>query len=355
MAKRTNLAHNEKGALPQEDRFTHEQSLSWVSALKDGERRGHVDWKQAIRHTIQQNSLIDTKSSLRALERTSLSYRPMAVFMGIGLCSGTNLSRGLPLDAVGYVLAAEAVRKSIKAKSLIVLIADTHAISCGLPETAVNDSARDVISVLNRIRDLGRFTEMKLIKASELHSRYHYRSIFETVCSRTSAFDHPYFTKEAADIEFIRRQHNTLLKIGWSMGGTESVRDERAFDRCYEKWVGNRVAFVYTKPGRTLDDTHPRGVPYIETDLNRRICIRKGEKAGEKLRAGLNNASQQNTRAVRTHTKAVCRLYSKMVETLHGDVETRADRIITSLANNDGESADGLSARKNPPGYGSLI
>ncbi len=339
MVKRTNLARKEKGALAQKNRFAHKRYLSWDSALKDSERRCHADWKKAIKHTIQQNSLIDTKSSLRALERTSLSYRPMAVFMGIGLCSGTNLTRGLPLDAVGYLLAAEAIRRSIKAKKLIVLIADTHAISCGLPETAVNDSARDVISVLNRIRDLGRFTEMKFMKASELHSRYHYRSILETVCSRTSAFDHPYFTKEAADIEFIRRQHNTLLKIGWSMGGTKSVRDERAFDRCYEKWVGNRVAFVYTKPGRTLDDTHPRAVPYIETDLNRRICIRKGERADEKLRPGLTNASQQNTRAVRTHTKAVCRLYSEMVETLHGDVETRAERIISSLTNNDAGSA----------------
>jgi len=333
MAKRTNLAHKEKGALAQKARFSHEREMTWVSALKEGERRCNVDWKRAIRQTIQQNSLIDTKSSLKALERVSLSSRPMAIFMGIGLCSGTNLSKGLPLDAVGYVLVAEAVRRSIKAKNLIVLIADTHAISCGLPENAVNDSARDVISVIDRLRALGGFTEMKLMKASHLHSRYHYRSIFETVCSRTSAFDHPYFTKEAADIEFIRRQHNTLLKIGWSMGGTKSLRDERAFDRCYEKWVGNRVAFVYTKPGRTFDDTHPRAVPYIETDLNRRICINKGEKPGEKLRAGLKNASQQNTRAVRTHTKAVCRLYSEMVEPLHGNVETRAERIITRLTN----------------------
>ncbi len=301
-------------------------------SVSEPARSFRENWKTKLIHVIYQNGLIDTAASMKAMENTPLMQRPRGVFLGIGLCSGLEPSKALPLDTVGYLLIAEAVRKSLGARSLEILIADAHAISCGVDRETVENLAEHACLVLSKLRTLGGFESMNIVKASEIHLTRIYRSIFETVKSRSSFFDHPYFTREAADIEFIRRQHESMVKIGWTMGCSGALRDERAFDDCYKKWVGNRVAFVYTKPGRILDDAHSRGAPYIEVDLSRRICIQKDEDVGAKLNSSINGVSDQNTRAVRSHIKAVCRLYSKMVEPLTGTVEERAENIIQSLA-----------------------
>lgn len=288
-------------------------------------------WRRRLEDTIRQSALIHTQTSLAASRRSAIAFRPRGIFVGLGLCSGPRVSQALPLDAVGYLLTAETIRRSLKAPKLMVLIADTHATTSGADPAAVATRAREVIAVVKRLRQRGGFRELELFSASSIHETMAYKGIFKTVKQRSSMFHHPYFTREAADIEYIRRRCGSLVKVGWTLGSKDARRDERAFDGLYENWVGHRVTFVYTKPGRVLDDAHPRGVPYTETDPARRVCLLPDEDLQKKLNPESGPASRDTTKAARNHLKAVCRLYSQMVEPLRGTLEERVHRVLDSL------------------------
>ena len=109
-------------------------------------------WRRRLEETIRQSALIHTQTSLAALRRSSISFRPRGVFVGLGLCSGPQVSQALPLDAVGYLLTAEAVRRSLEAPKLMVLIADTHATTSGADPVSVERQSREVVSVVERDR-----------------------------------------------------------------------------------------------------------------------------------------------------------------------------------------------------------
>lgn len=272
-------------------------------------------WLDDARRAVQQSGLLLTRPSLAGLEQASPGGRPGAVFMGVGLCSATQVSRALPFDLLGMLVPAELLRRAVGARALVVLVADRHALSNDLSNVeefqlrARAREAREVIAGIGAALDM---SSLQLLSGSDLHDSDDHRQVLASVRARATGGPHPYYVREVADVECLRRRYGGLVKVGWSVGAG-GRRDEQSFDRCYRAWIGRAVPFVYCRAGRTLDDRRPKASPYVATDLEHRICLRPDEDPLAKIERARGRASDVTIRGVRKHLKLVARSCRQLV------------------------------------------
>jgi hypothetical protein len=292
----------------------------------------------------RQHPLLETRPSIEAM-RQSASTAPQAVFMGVGLVAEGGVSEALPVDALGLVLGAEEVRRAIDAETLVVLVADTHALLQGAARDAVDASAELYERTLRRVADRCGLTNMHLVRASRLHTQSDYRGVLRSVQCAASAAGDPYLVHEVADIAHFVNEHGALVKVGWALKAARNgaKRDERVFDESFRRWVGEGACFVYTKAGRALDDDRHKAPPYIETDASRRICLQPGEDVAAKLERGQSRISYSTWRGVRKHLNAISRTYSKLVRPLDGPLEERVQAMVDDVVSD--ERLDGPNVR----------
>jgi hypothetical protein len=309
-------------------------------ASPDAAGRAQADeelWLGALRKEILQSPLIESRPSFEALTRCERRTPPKAVFLGIGICTRDRVSGGVPFDLLGVLLPAERIRRAIGAAKLVVAIADRHALTNGLERSDVYRRSREVERLLATVRDRLGLTAMTVVRASGFHGSPEYRAARSLVEQRADGTDHPYFKSEVADIEFFNRAYGGILKVGWTVGRStrsKPKRDEVAFDRRFQRWMGGHVAFVYCKAGRSLSDRRPKGVPYTAVDPAMRICLTPDEDVAEKL--ATCSASPPTVKGVRNHLRAVTRAYSQTVRPLTGPVESRAQEVIDTLFSDSG-------------------
>ncbi len=296
--------------------------------------RTHASVLPKLAHVVTQQSLFATRPSLAGLAHVEArAPAPRAVFVGVGLASNDELSRALPVDALGMLLAAERARRAVHAEGIALLIADAHALCNGIAADLVADRARGYEHVLRgMIARLG-WKDVRLLRAAELHAREDYVQLHEHIRRRAPAGAHPYVTREIADIEYFARACDGILKVGWALtarGGC-AERDERVFDERFRRWVGPHVGFVYCKAGRALDDRRRKAVPYIERDPSRRICLTREERVGEKLARASSELSLSTVRGVRKHLKAIARSYRELVRPLSGTLEEQVQAMLDDV------------------------
>ena len=281
---------------------------------------------------MQQHPLIETRPSLSALQE-DLPQSPGAVFVGLGVASGTKVGRALPLDVVGLLLGAEAVRRTLGAKHLCVLIADAHAMAHGAPEMDVAMRARATERTLQGIAAACKLEALTVVRGTRLHDRPDYRQLLQQVYERAPADTEAYVAREIADIGYFHHHFGGIVKVGWALQGSlHSVeRDERLFDVRHRQWLGPGPGFIYGKVGRALDDRYPRMPPYLEWVPERRICLAHDEDVEGKLARAAQRLSPCNLRGVRNHLKAITRTYSQMVQPLHGTLEGRTQALVDAV------------------------
>jgi hypothetical protein len=318
--------------------------LTEVPALREA-----VDWKTRLRQLILQEGLIETRPSLAALERVDRVNPPSAVFLGVGLCTGSQLSAALPLDFLGMLLPAERVRRAVGARTLCVMLADVHALGNGFAADRVERRARQTEQTLWRIRTALRLPAMEIVRASSFHGSASYRRVLAEVGLRAGRQEDPYFIRQVADLEYLDRRAGGVLKVGWTISASSRVkrrRDEVAFDDRFRQWVGKNAAFVYCKAGRTLDDRRPKASPYVAVEPGRRVCLRPGEEVLDKLERARGVAAAATVKGVVRHLRAVTRSFSELVEPLRGPVDRRAQAVISWILAHDAA----LATREAPWG-----
>ena len=192
-------------------------------------------------------------------------------------------------------------------------------------------------AVLDRARvDCG-LEGLEVVRASAFHGSAAYRDALAEVRRRRPGL-HEYVARQLADALCLDRRHGGLLKVGWALRGAESRRrrDELAFDRELRTVAGERIAFVYCKPGRALSDEAPRVPPYAVRRPGARLCLDRPEDARAKLKAGWLRASAQTVRACRRHLRALLYTYDRLAEPLpRGPLERRMDALIDRLGPDD--------------------
>ena len=287
------------------------------------------DWKAETIKCATQHPLIRTHATLAGM--ATLQHRPNAVMLGIGLASEQRLSCGLPFDVLGMLLPAEQVRRAAGAERVVVVIADRHAVSNGFDEPHVQQRARAIARGLEHVRSaLG--LPLQIVHAEAMHRDPRYLRIHDGVRARAGESD-PYVTLEVADTEYLRREHGSIVKLGWSLGGQAraGLRDERYFDERFSAWVGHDVGFAYCDAGRTLDPQRLRAAPYLAIDPARRLLLAPDEPVEEKLGEFQRCAPHHVQRAVTSHLRRITWAYSRTIEPLRGPLVERVSAVLSHI------------------------
>lgn len=302
--------------------------------------RAHT-WRFRAAECARQEPLVDTRLSLSSLERVGPSRPPRAVYVGIGLCFPDSLSRAVPVDLLGMLLPAEAIRRAIDADRLVVLVADRHARENGFSAVAVESRARMIEAVLLRIRERCHVEALTPIRASELHTEPDYRRTLDRLERRAPLRLHGYERRQVADAICLDRRFGGVLKVGWALrgAGPERRRDEVAFDRELRRVAGERIGFVYCKPGRSLADAAPRMPPYSVRRPEARLCLDRDDDPAAKLGAAQTRASVSTVRACRRHLRSLAYTFDRHVGPLpRGPLEARLGALLARVGPGRGRS-----------------
>ena len=301
-------------------------------SLMDGART-QTSLLARLEHVVTQQALFDSRASLAGLSHVDARMpAPDSVFVGIGLSAPHELSRALPVDMLGMLFAAEQARRAVGASEMTLLLADAHALSNGHSPNAVAECARAHEFILGRV--LGRlgWRHVRFVRAQELHGLDAHARVHAAIRRVAPRDEHPYVTRELADIEYFARSGRGILKVGWALSATAlNARDERAFDERFRRWVGLHVPFVYCKAGRTLDDRRRKAPPYLVRDPARRVCLNRNERVREKLEQASVHVSSSTLRGVRKQLKAITRCYKQLVRPLSGHVEEQVQQLLEQL------------------------
>lgn len=311
----------------------------WKSVYVDGPlpdasayHKAEPLWKTQVIEALKQEGLVEFKLSVAGVLESSREERPGAVFLGMGLCTNKQVSVALPIEALGMLLIAERTRGVIGARSTVLLIADEHARSnSGLSSDEIDRIAGVNEDALRRAAAAFGLSCVKIVRASDFHARPEYLAVLAEVDSRAPDFEHAYFHKEVADIEFLDRICGGVLKVGWTISSSVSMarrHDEVAFDQRFRSWMGNHVPFIYCKAGRVLDERRPKASPYVTTEESKRLCLRREEEVHAKLTAAEGVVPPPILKGVRKHLSALTRTFGTVIEPLSGRVEDRAQQII---------------------------
>ena len=298
-----------------------------------------TSWVDRVACRTMQHPLIDTRLSAEGLRPADPSRPPKAVYLGLGLCAQDGLSKAIPLDLLGLLLPAEAVRAAAGAEELIVLVADRHALENGFSPTEVEARAAALERTLERLRERCNLRALTIVRASRMHAERAYRDALAMVRRRAGGRQHEYALRQLADAVYLDERCGGLLKVGWALRGADPSRrrDEVAFDLALREVVGDRVPFVYCRPGRALFDESPRVPPYVALRPEARLCIDRPEDALKKLAAAYDRASPDTVQGFRRHLRALLYTYCQAVAPLpRGTIEERA----AALAERIGPATD---------------
>lgn len=288
-------------------------------------------WRGRLASVIEQDPLIRSTPSRPAVK--ALTDAPRTIYMGVGLCTRTEVTRGLPFDLLGMVLPAEAIRRAVGASQLVVLVADAHAMTNHLPPERVEQRARLTVRALARIARRLSLSRLVVVRASKLAARDDFQRILRAVRRAGEGQYHPYVLQQVADVAYFSRSSGSVVKVGWALGQTaRGLNDETRFDRLVAPLSGARAAYVYCWPGRTLDDARGRAPPYIVSDPEKRVLLQTDENVFEKLRRAEGEASRPTVKAVRAQLRRVAASYARLIAPVRGaSVEARAQAILETL------------------------
>jgi len=196
-----------------------------------------------------------------------------ASWFGVGL-SGRYPSQGVPIDILQMVFAQEIVRRSLGLRRSLVLIADSNARAVGHPPAAIAAAKERLEWTLLSLAQQFHFP-LEVLATTSLASHLRVRVLLERVRA-----PNPYVAQQVAQMQFMRLA-GAGVKIGWAVPGFNN--DERPFDRLHDRSFPSRLAYIYTRGGRSLNASQPRCSPYVCEHRADRLLLEPEERIATKL------------------------------------------------------------------------
>lgn len=258
--------------------------------------------------------LIEQKPTLEATSFKALESNPKgSIYYGTGLTTPRAMGIGLPFDVLGMVLVAERIKKTLGFKGIYHHIADTHAkTNEWIDPQEVDRRAKITEETLVKVAYNLQLSGFNVVLSSKFDQSPEYEELVRRF--RDKSQKHEYVIREMADMEWYRLKHKTTVKMGWIIQASEAPVgfDERLFDQEYKRIEGEKLSFVYTKPGRTLDLSRPKVSPYIQIAGENRLLLEKGEKVKEKLDEAAQRMNDPHLGGARKHIESIVRVYEKL-------------------------------------------
>jgi hypothetical protein len=200
-------------------------------------------------------------------------YDSSASWFGVGL-SGRCPSQGVPVDVLQMVFAQEIVRRSLDLRRSFVLIADSNACAAGHSPAAIAAAKERLEWTLLAVARQFRFP-LEVLSAASLPGLLRAHALEKRVDT-----PNPYVAQQVAQMQLMR-QAGAGVKIGWAVRGFDN--DERRFDRLHDRSFPARLAYIYTRGGRSLSVARPRCSPYVCENRADRLLLEPGERLDAKL------------------------------------------------------------------------
>jgi hypothetical protein len=258
--------------------------------------------------------LIEQKPTLEATSYAALeSNTEGSIYYGTGLTTPRAIGVGLPFDVLGMILVAERIKRSLGLKEIYHHIADTHAkTNEWIDSKEVDRRAKTVEQTLLRVASNLQLSGFNVALSSSFDKSSDYEDLVKHFKEKSQT--HEYVIREMADMEWYRTKHRTSVKMGWIIQATEAPAgfDERLFDQEYKKIEGEKLSFVYTKPGRTLDLNRPKASPYIQIAGENRILLEKGENVTAKMLEASVRMKDPNLGGSKKQIENIVRVYEKL-------------------------------------------
>lgn len=263
------------------------------------------------------------------------------IYFGIGLCSKTELTSGLPFDILDLILTSEQLRR-LGGGAVFVHLADTHAKTNGFKIKEVDSVAQYVAGLLRTIFVGLRLSQHQVIMSSSVDTTNAYKSILESIDGKNE-----YIRRELTDILWYEKNKKVHLKMGWALTKNyiDGILDERYFDNLACS-MGSLLSFHYVNSGRTLDPKRPKACPYFVSDVAHRIILSQEENPQEKIKQCHHAATKKS---FIEYAERICSLYEKLVEALPTDlpVESKIQLLIKKIFQpNNKEGSDDSSKTK---------
>jgi hypothetical protein len=200
-------------------------------------------------------------------------YSSNASWFGVGL-SGRYPSLGVPVDILQMVFAQEIVRRSLDLPRSFVLLADSNAYAAGHEPSAIATAKKRIEWTLLALARQFRFP-IEVLSAASLATPIQTHRLMDRVCAPNS-----YVAHQVAQMQLMRRS-GAGVKIGWAVRGFHN--DERRFDHLHDRSFPSRLAYIYTRGGRSLSAARPRCSPYVCESRGDRLLLEPGERIASKL------------------------------------------------------------------------
>jgi len=275
--------------------------------------------------------------SKAAFERLATMDDAEAVQLGVGVRDRRGLSRALPFDEVGMLLAAEWMRRQVAPGGILaILVADEHAKEMGEPADEVAGQAaavRRTLHVACEALDI----PARVVLASELATSGRYKQHYSRVCDGLGAVRNElsaYTVRELADIAYLADVAGAKVKVGWAATDNSNRAragqfDEPYYDALFEQHVDGSLAFFYTQPGIRLDRKALRAAPYLEREPQARVILKPGEDVARKFALAEEHGEQEAARTYRKLLNAIARMVRSITGIeMTGTVEERTQRIL---------------------------
>ncbi len=251
------------------------------------------------------------------------------LYFGVGLCSRTKLSVGLPFDILEMFLQSEVLRKNNNGL-VFVHLADKHALENGFEAEAINNVVNKYLTDLQSIIDMLGLKNHTIIRASEICSD----SQYQTYVDKLSDVENPYLRLEIADMLWYENTKDVGTKIGWridpKINTMQKVIGENFFDTEAMK-RGSDLSFFYCHPGFTLNAKKPYAPPYIAFTQEDRILLDEADNFSEEV---LSVFDSDHLEYFKSHLQHIIGLYQQVTnQALPGDLVEKI-KIIGRTFNN---------------------
>lgn len=198
------------------------------------------------------------------------------VYFGTGLATRSELSCGVPFDALQMLILAEQARRITGGAKIFHEISDNHVL-----ETRSDVTAADVSVMADEQREtyraaaryLGLDSVYECVRASEYQGSPAYAACLQEVENLAGADENAYVRLQSAGNVYFAREKGVGVKVGWLTDDTPEIKgaDERWFNRFYDALEIAPLSFIYGFSGLTFDVNRTRVSPYTLTRGERRL------------------------------------------------------------------------------------
>lgn len=267
---------------------------------------------------LKNNSLLEWRLSCSAIDWDSLNQaKGGSIFFGVGLCTSKEPAVAIPFDILAFFLEAEKLRKFFDLARVIVLIADTHALTNQfMTKNIVEKLSLQTITIFEHIIKNLNLASFEIRKASTMRLD----SSLDTVFPTHTKLSNRYLAQEIADVIWMIRNDNLKLKLGWSIDSALEVsgNDERFFDLTMKEFLPRQISFLFTGAGRTFDIHRQKVSPYISVKGEHRLLLSPNEPIAKKIHKAEIVWSNKHFGGARKHLANIIREFENLFGHLAG-------------------------------------